>query len=86
VLEWCEMLDKYFRQNSYYRGSTNFKPRKVTSVNDGDFLKFVISVRTGHCDYSPPGAIKPNYATAYEHNYTGLKNFYRIINTSFKIR
>jgi len=28
-----------------------------------NFQKFITRVRGGHCDYSPPGARKPSYAT-----------------------
>jgi hypothetical protein len=36
--------------------STNVKfvsPIKGNSVKDYDFLKFIISIRGGHCNYSP---------------------------------
>jgi hypothetical protein len=32
------------------------------SINNCDFLKFIISVEGGHCDYSPPA---PKNATDY---------------------
>jgi hypothetical protein len=38
---------------------------KGTSINDGDFYKFRIPVRGGHCDYSPPHSKKPSYVTGY---------------------
>jgi hypothetical protein len=42
--------------------SLNVEPN-TSKFNKLNFLKFVIPVTSGHCDYSPRASKKPSYAT-----------------------
>lgn len=58
------------RQNKYFKWKKStflnyWDKMKGNSINNCNFSwKFVIYVRSVHCDYSPPALTNPNYATA----------------------
>jgi hypothetical protein len=59
----------YLDEKNYFMRSTNFKllsQIKGNSVNVCDFIKFIISYRVSHCDYSSWAPKKPIRALIVE--------------------
>jgi hypothetical protein len=78
MAEWGE--NKYFKLNQFQR-FINFKllsQIKVNSPDGCDFLKFIVSVRSGRCDYFHSDSKRPSYSIVcnfYNVRYAGMLTF-----------